>query len=62
MDEAAVRTAVGLLDAIKEAQQAEGGAVIRYEYPPHVITGTRIGSIRPPRGDLKFNRSEIKFI
>lgn len=62
MDQAAVRTAVGLLDAIKEAQQAEDGAVIRYEYPPHVITGTRVGRIRPQRGDLKFNRGEIKFI
>lgn len=39
MDSAAVRTAVDLLDAINVAQQAEGGAVIRYEYPPHVIEG-----------------------
>ena len=62
MDVAAVRTAVDLLDAINEAQQAEEGAVIRYEYPPQVITGTRIGRIRPQRGDLKFNRGEIKFI
>lgn len=62
MDETAVRTAVDLLDAIKEAQQAEDGAVIRYEYPPHVITGTRIGHLRPKDGDLKFNRGEIKFI
>lgn len=62
MDGAAVRTAGDLLDAIKEAQQAEEGAVIRYEYPPHVMTGTRVGRIRPQHGDLKFNRSEIKFI
>lgn len=62
MDEAAVRTAVGLYDAINEAQQAEEGTVVRHEYPPHVITGTRVGCIRPPHGDLKFNRGEIKFI
>lgn len=62
MDESAVRTAVDLQDAINKAQQAPGGRVVKYKYPPHAITATQVGSIRPHGGDLKFNRSEIKHI
>lgn len=62
MDNVSVRTAKSLAVAIKEAQQAPDGRVVKYKYPPHVITATHVGSIRPHDGDLKFNRSEIKYI
>ena len=62
LDNVAVRTAKDLIAAIREAQQAPGGQVVKYTYPPHVLTAARVGSIRPHDGDLKFNRGEVRYL